>query len=119
MKPIKYLDMLAGVGGFRTGLTNVGDFFVPVGWCEIDKHAQKAYRALYETEGEIFSSSPASCCDDATQIKPEDLPEIDLICAGISQQVACDLLQPFSVSGRRLGFADTAPTQLVFGTSLS
>ena len=79
MKPIKYLDMFAGVGGFRTGLTNVGDFFVPVGWCEIDKHAQKAYRALYETEGEYF-------CDDATQIKPEDLPEIDLICAGFPCQ---------------------------------
>ena len=87
MTQIKYLDMFAGVGGFRTGLTNVGDFFVPVGWCEIDKYAQKAYRALYETEGEYF-------CDDATQIKPEDLPEIDLICAGVSQQVACDLLTP-------------------------
>ena len=110
--PIKYLDMFAGIGGFRSGLSHVGDFFIPVGWCEIDKHAQKAYRALYETEGEYF-------CDDATQIKPEDLPEIDLICAGVSQQVACDLLQPFSVSGRRLGFADTAPTQLVLGTSLS
>ena len=96
MKPIKYLDMFAGVGGFRTGLTNVGDFFVPVGWCEIDKYAQKAYRALYETEGEYF-------CDDATQIKPEDLPEIDLICAGFP-------CQPFSVSGRRLGFADTRGT---------
>ena len=96
MKPIKYLDMFAGVGGFRTGLTNVGDFFVPVGWCEIDKHAQKAYRALYETEGEYF-------CDDATQIKCEDLPEIDLICAGFP-------CQPFSVSGRRLGFADTRGT---------
>ena len=51
MKQIKYLDMFAGVGGFRSGLRNIGDFFVPVGWCEIDKYAQKAYRALYETEG--------------------------------------------------------------------
>ncbi len=96
MKQIKYLDMFAGVGGFRTGLTNVGDFFVPAGWCEIDKHAQKAYKALYETEGEYF-------CDDATQINCEDLPEIDLICAGFP-------CQPFSVSGRRLGFADTRGT---------
>ena len=88
--------MFAGVGGFRTGLKNAGDFFVPVGWCEIDKYAQKAYKALYETEGEYF-------CDDATQIKPEDLPEIDLICAGFP-------CQPFSVSGRRLGFADTRGT---------
>ena len=96
MKQIKYLDMFAGVGGFRTGLTNVGDFFIPVGWCELDRYAQKAYRALYETEGEYF-------CDDATQIKCEDLPEIDLICAGFP-------CQPFSVSGRRLGFADTRGT---------
>ena len=88
--------MFAGVGGFRSGLTNAGDFFVPVGWCEIDPFAQKAYRALYETEGEYF-------CDDATRIKCEDLPEIDLITAGFP-------CQPFSVSGRRLGFADTRGT---------
>ncbi|MBE6891335.1 MAG: DNA (cytosine-5-)-methyltransferase, partial [Ruminococcaceae bacterium] len=96
MKKIRYLDMFAGVGGFRTGLTNAGDFFVSVGWCEIDPFAQKAYRALYETEGEYF-------CDDATRIKCEDLPEIDLITAGFP-------CQPFSVSGRRLGFADTRGT---------
>ena len=94
--PIKYVDMFAGVGGFRSGLTNAGDFFVPVGWCEIDSYAQKAYRALYETEGEYF-------CDDATQIDPNSLPNIDLICAGFP-------CQPFSVSGRRLGFADTRGT---------
>ena len=96
MTQIKYLDMFAGVGGFRSGLQNIGDFFVPVGWCEIDKYAQRAYRALYETEGEYF-------CDDATQINPNDLPDIDLICAGFP-------CQPFSVSGRRLGFADTRGT---------
>ena len=32
MTQIKYLDMFAGVGGFRSGLTNAGDFFEPVGW---------------------------------------------------------------------------------------
>ena len=76
MTKIKYLDMFAGVGGFRTGLTNAGDFFMPVGWCEIDKYAQKAYRALYGTEGEYF-------CEDARQIRTDELPEIDLICAVI------------------------------------
>lgn len=96
MTKIKYFDMFAGVGGFRTGLTNAGDFFVPVGWCEIDAFAQKAYRALYETEGEYF-------CDDATRINTKELPEIDLITAGFP-------CQPFSVSGRRLGFADTRGT---------
>ena len=96
MTKIKYLDMFAGVGGFRTGLTNAGDFFMPVGWCEIDKYAQKAYRALYGTEGEYF-------CEDARQIRTDELPEIDLICAGFP-------CQPFSVCGRRLGFDDTRGT---------
>ena len=67
--------MFAGIGGFRTGLTNAGDFFMPVGWCEKDKHAQKAYRLLYGTEGEYF-------CDDARNINPADLPDFDLICGG-------------------------------------
>lgn len=42
--------MFAGIGGFRTGLANVGDFFVPVGFCEIDKYAQRAYRALMNAQ---------------------------------------------------------------------
>ena len=96
MKQIKYLDMFAGIGGFRTGLKNAGDVFVPAGWCEIDKHAQRAYRALYETEGEYF-------CDDATKIDPAELPEIDLITAGFP-------CQPFSVCGKRRGFTDTRGT---------
>ena len=96
MKTIKYFDMFAGIGGFRTGLKNVGDFFMPVGWCEIDKKTQKAYRALYETEGEYF-------CDDARAINTDELPDIDLICGGFP-------CQPFSVSGRRLGLADTRGT---------
>jgi len=96
MKTIKYFDMFAGIGGFRTGLKNVGDFFMPVGWCEIDKKTQKAYRALYETEGEYF-------CDDARAIDTDELPDIDLICGGFP-------CQPFSVSGRRLGLADTRGT---------
>ena len=79
MNTIKYFDMFAGIGGFRTGLRNVGDFFMPVGWCEIDKKTQRAYRALYETEGEYF-------CDDARAINTEELPDIDLICGGFPCQ---------------------------------
>ncbi|HPE95892.1 MAG TPA: DNA cytosine methyltransferase [Bacillota bacterium] len=93
MKTMKYFDMFAGIGGFRTGLRNVGDIFMPVGWCEIDKKTQKAYRAIYETEGEYF-------CDDARAINTDELPDFDIICGGFP-------CQPFSVSGRRLGLADT------------
>ncbi|HBO65235.1 MAG TPA: hypothetical protein DD628_00930 [Clostridiales bacterium] len=88
--------MFAGIGGFRTGLANAGDIFLPVGWCEIDRFAQKAYRTLYDTGGEYY-------CSDATKIDTDELPEIDLICGGFP-------CQPFSVSGRRLGFNDTRGT---------
>lgn len=69
--------MFAGIGGFRTGLTNAGDFFMPVGWCEKDKHAQKAYRLLYGTEGEYF-------CDDARIINPADLCPTSTLSAAAS-----------------------------------
>ena len=94
--------MFAGAGRFRSGLANKGDFFMPVGWCEIEKYAQKAYRALYETDGEYYSLR-SKLGDDARAIRTDELPDIDLICAGFP-------CQPFSVSGRRLGFADTRGT---------
>ena len=52
-KTIHYIDMFAGMGGFREGLTRAGDF-VCMGHCEIDKYADRSYRALFDTEGEWF-----------------------------------------------------------------
>ena len=37
---IKYFDIFAGIGGFRSGLEKAGDFEC-VGYCEIDKYAKK------------------------------------------------------------------------------
>ena len=93
---IYYLDMFAGIGGFRSGLSNVGDFFVPVGYCEIDPYARKAYEAIYDTKGELFF-------EDARKIDPEDLPHLDLICGGFP-------CQSFSVAGRRRGLDDERGT---------
>lgn len=73
---IRFFDMFAGIGGFRSGLEAVGGFEC-IGHCEIDKYANKAYTALYEPKGEIYY-------EDATKIDPAGLPDIDLICAGIS-----------------------------------
>ena len=50
---IRFFDMFAGIGGFRSGLEAAGSFEC-VGHCEIDKYANKAYNAIYdikETEG--------------------------------------------------------------------
>lgn len=69
--------MFAGIGGFREGLTRAGDF-VCVGHCEIDKHADRSYRALFDTEGEWF-------LDDIRKADPADLPDFDLLCGGCRQ----------------------------------
>ena len=48
-KTIHYIDMFAGMGGFREGLTRAGDF-VCMGHCEIDKYADRSYPLLHRHE---------------------------------------------------------------------
>ncbi|WP_371722128.1 DNA cytosine methyltransferase [Neglectibacter sp. X4] len=96
---IRFFDMFAGIGGFRSGLEAVGGFEC-VGHCEIDKYANQAYNAIYDTEGECFF-------EDARLIAPNALPDIDLICGGFP-------CQSFSIAGKRRGFADDARGTLFF-----
>ncbi len=93
--PIRYFDMFAGIGGFRSALEAIGGFEC-VGYCEIDKYARQAYEAMYDTRGELFF-------EDATKIVPEQLPDIDLICGGFP-------CQSFSIAGARRGFDDIRGT---------
>lgn len=95
---IRFFDMFAGIGGFRSGLEKL-EGFACIGHCEIDKHANNAYRAIYQPKGEFY-------CADARQLNPEEIPDFDLICAGFP-------CQTFSVAGKRLGFADMRGT-LIF-----
>lgn len=92
---IKYLDMYSGIGGFRSALDALGGFEC-VGFCEIDKYAKRAYETLYDTKGERYF-------EDARNIDPDDLPDIDLICAGFP-------CQSFSIAGKQRGFDDTRGT---------
>ena len=89
--PIRFLDMFAGIGGFRSGLERLGGFEC-VGYCEIDTYAKQAYDAMYPTKGEIYFA-------DARTIDPHTLPDIDLICGGFP-------CQSFSIAGLRRGFQD-------------
>ena len=79
--PIKFLDMFAGIGGFRSGLDRLGGFEC-VGYCEIDKYAKQAYDAMYPTKGELYFA-------DARTIDPYTLPDIDLICGGFPSEASC------------------------------
>lgn len=92
---IKFFDMFAGIGGFRSGLEAIG-VFECVGYCEIDKYAKQAYEAIYDTGGELYF-------DDARKIVPEQLPDFDLITGGFP-------CQSFSIAGARKGFDDTRGT---------
>ena len=92
---IKYFDIFAGIGGFRSGLEKAGGFEC-VGYCEIDRYAKKAYETMYDTEGEVYY-------DDARKIDPNELPNLDLICGGFP-------CQSFSIAGKRGGFDDARGT---------
>ena len=48
-KNIRFFDMFSGIGGFREGLNRAGGFSC-VGHCEIDKYADRSYRAIFNTE---------------------------------------------------------------------
>lgn len=93
---IRFFDMFSGIGGFRAGLERAGGFTC-AGHCEIDKHADKAYRAAHNIkESEVFY-------DDATTIDPGTMPDFDLLCGGFP-------CQAFSIAGKRKGFEDARGT---------
>lgn len=88
---IRVFEAFAGIGGFRSGLERVGGFET-VGWCEIDKFAQKAYRILFDTGKEEFY-------EDITKIDCGKMPNFDLLVGG----PPC---QSWSMAGLRKGFED-------------
>lgn len=92
---IKYFDIFAGIGGFRSGLEKAGGFEC-VGYCEVDKYAKKAYETMYDTRNEVYY-------DDARKIDPNELPDFELMCGGFP-------CQSFSQAGKRRGFNDARGT---------
>ena len=99
---MKFLDLFAGIGGFRMGLENLGHECV--GFCEIDKFARKSYKAIYDTKGEIE-------LHDITEVTNEEWRKlrgtVDIICGGFP-------CQAFSIAGKRKGFLDETRGTLFF-----
>lgn len=94
---MKFLDLFAGIGGFRLGMESAGHECI--GFCEIDKFARASYKAIHDTEGEIE-------LHDITEVTDEEIRAIghvDVICGGFP-------CQAFSIAGHRRGFEDTRGT---------
>ena len=94
---MKFLDMFAGIGGFRFAMEQAGHECV--GFCEIDKFARASYKAIHDTKGEIE-------LHDVTQVTEKEIRNIgavDVICGGFP-------CQAFSIAGNRRGFEDTRGT---------
>lgn len=89
---MKCLSLFTGIGGFDLALKQAGHEIV--GACEIDQWARRVY-------AKHFPGVPI--WEDATKIKPEELPDIDIICAGFP-------CQTFSIAGNRLGFEESRGT---------
>lgn len=92
-----FVDLFAGVGGFRLGMEAAGHKCV--GYVEIDKYARTSYNAIHQTEGEFKGHDITSISDDVIR----SIGRVDIITGGFP-------CQAFSVAGKRRGFEDTRGT---------
>ncbi|WP_125425307.1 DNA cytosine methyltransferase [Streptococcus mitis] len=94
---MKFLDLFAGIGGFRIGMESAGHECI--GFCEIDKFARASYKAIHDTKGEIELHDITTVSDDTIR----GIGHVDVICGGFP-------CQAFSIAGARRGFEDTRGT---------
>ncbi|HEM6181168.1 TPA: DNA (cytosine-5-)-methyltransferase [Streptococcus suis] len=94
---MKFLDLFAGIGGFRLGMERAGHECV--GFCEIDPFARKSYKAIHDTEGEFEFHDITRVTDESVR----GIGRVDAICGGFP-------CQAFSIAGKRAGFEDTRGT---------
>ena len=96
-KQIKYIDLFAGMGGFRRGFELAAEKFGVEAKCvftsEIKSSAIKFYSENFENVEEI----------DITKLDAISIPKFDVLLAGFP-------CQAFSSAGKREGFLDTRGT---------
>ncbi len=86
---LTFLDLFAGIGGFRLGMERAGHKCV--GHCEYDKFANLSYKAMHNPkEDEWFEK-------DIREIRAENIPKADVWCFGFP-------CQDISIAGNKLGF---------------
>ena len=91
LKGMTFIDLFAGLGGFRIALESLGAKCVYSN--EWDKDAQEVY-------SNNFLDTPEG---DITKVDENSIPEHDILCAGFP-------CQAFSISGKQRGFEDSRGT---------
>ena len=89
---MKFIDLFAGIGGFRSGLEKAGHQCI--GYIEWDKFARQSYEAIYDTDGEFTAH-------DIQEVKGEQLPNAELWTFGSP----CTNI---SIAGNRIGIRGDA-----------
>lgn len=91
LKKYTFIDLFAGLGGFRLALESLG------AKCVYSSEWDNSVREVYT---ENFKDVPEG---DITKIDENSIPDHDILCAGFP-------CQAFSISGKRRGFEDTRGT---------
>jgi len=95
---VRFIDLFAGMGGFRIGFetacVNLGVEAECVFSSELKEHAVQVYKDNFK-ESSVFG--------DITKIPSKDIPDFDVMLAGFP-------CQAFSSAGKRHGFSDTRGT---------
>lgn len=91
LSDMTFIDLFAGLGGFRIALESLGAECVYSN--EWDKHAQDVY---YNNFGDFPEG-------DITQVDEKTVPDHDILCAGFP-------CQAFSISGKQRGLEDSRGT---------
>ena len=84
---MKFVDLFAGLGGFRLALEKLGHECVFA--CEINETLSELYKKNFKIE----------IGGDIRKIEPSDIPKHDILCAGFP-------CQPFSKAGKQKGRKD-------------
>lgn len=87
MKKFRFIDLFAGLGGFHQAAAHLG------GECVFASEIDKDLRGVYQKNFGIEARG------DIREVKREEVPQHDLLCAGFP-------CQPFSKAGEQMGWDD-------------